>query len=255
MPSRPRTAGAGSSRKAATPRAKAARAATPRPRGTSAASAASVVATLKRLASKKARDGMARYGIPSDRAFGMSMATVQKVAKDAGRDHALALALWDTGWYEARLVAAYVDEPAHVTPAQMDRWCRDFDSWAVCDTVCFVLFDRTPHALRKVAQWARRRGEFEKRGAFALLACVALHDKAAEDAAFLRCLPLVERAAGDDRNFVKKGVSWALRAIGRRNRELNAAAVAVARRLAASEQPAARWVGKDALRDLARARR
>jgi 3-methyladenine DNA glycosylase AlkD len=215
-------------------------------------SAASVVATLKRLGSKSARDGMARYGIPSDNAFGMSMATMQRVAKGVGRHHELALALWETGWYEARIVAAYVDEPERVTPAQMDRWCRDFDSWAICDTVCFVLFDRSPHALRKVKQWAGRREEFAKRGAFALLACLALHDREADDAAFARCLPLVERAAIDGRNFVKKGVSWALRSIGRRSRRLNATATAAARRLAASDEPSARWVGKDALRDITR---
>jgi 3-methyladenine DNA glycosylase AlkD len=149
------------------------------------------------------------------------------------------------------MVASFVDEPALVTPAQMDRWCRDFDNWGICDTVCFFLFDRTPHAWRKVEKWARRRDEFGKRAAFALLASLALHDRDTGDAPFLRCLPLVERAATDERNFVKKGVSWALRAVGRRNRALNRAALTVARRLSASPEAAARWVGKDALGDLA----
>jgi 3-methyladenine DNA glycosylase AlkD len=134
----------------------------------------------------------------------------------------------------------------------MDRWCRDFDNWAICDTTCFHLFDRTPHAWRKVEQWARRRDEFVRRAAFALLASLALHDKRAADEPFVRCLPLIERAAGDERNFVRKGVSWALRSIGRRNLGLNTAAVALALRLSASGEPAARWVGKDALRDLTR---
>src|SRR5262249_60696500 len=141
-------------------------------------------------------------------------------------------------WYEARMLATFVDEPELVTPAQMDRWCRDFDSWAICDTACFHLFDRTPHAWRKVAQWSRRRDEFAKRAAFALLACLALHDKNAGDEPFLKCLPLVESAAEDERNFVKKGVSWALRLIGRRNLKLNAAAVAIAKRLATSPHAA-----------------
>ena len=214
--------------------------------------AKSAVASLKRLGSKKVRDGMARYAIPSEKAFGVPMNKIQKLAKTLGKDHELADALWDTGWYEARLLAAYVDEPARVTPAQMDRWCKDFDNWAVPDTVCFVLFDRTPHAFAKIAKWSRRKDEFGKRAAFALLASVALHDKSAKDTAFLRCLPLIERAAIDDRNFVKKGVSWALRSVGRRNRELRGAAVALATRLAASPPPAARWVGKDALKDLRR---
>ena len=150
------------------------------------------------------------------------------------------------------MLASIVDEPASVTSVQMDRWCRDFDNWAICDTACFHLFDRTPHAWRKVAQWSRRRDEFVKRAAFALLWALALHDKQSGDEAFLKCLPAVERAASDERNFVKKSVNMALRAIGRRNPALNAAAVMVARRLTASPQAAARWVGKDALRELTR---
>jgi 3-methyladenine DNA glycosylase AlkD len=214
-----------------------------------------VVASLRRLATRKNLDGMARYGIPSDRAFGVSVGALQKLARrlrgpDGGRNHELAAVLWETGWYEARMLAAYVDEPACVTPEQMDRWCRDFDSWAICDTVCFALFDRTPHAWRKVAEWARRREEFQKRASFALLWGLTLHDKGAADERFVRGLKLVERAAGDERHFVKKAVNMALRAIGKRNSDLNAAAVAVARRLSESPEAAAQWVGKDALREL-----
>jgi 3-methyladenine DNA glycosylase AlkD len=150
------------------------------------------------------------------------------------------------------MLTSFVDEPARVTPAQMDRWCRDFDNWGICDTVCFHLFDRTPYAFDKVVLWSTRRDEFVKRAAFALLASVALHDKRADDSRFVRCLPLIEAAATDERNFVKKGVSWALRAVGRRNAALNVAAVAAARRLSASPEAAAQWVGKDALRELTR---
>ena len=148
------------------------------------------------------------------------------------------------------MLAVFVAEPARVTPALMDRWARDFDNWAICDHACFHLFDRTPHAWRKIAQWSKSREEFVKRAAFALLASVALHDKQAPDAPFLKALPLVERGATDERNFVKKGVSWALRGVGRRNAAVHGPSVAVARRLAASESPAARWVGRDALREL-----
>jgi 3-methyladenine DNA glycosylase AlkD len=209
-----------------------------------------VLASLKRLATKRTREGMARYGIPSENALGVPMAAMQRLARKLGRSHELAASLWESGSYEARTVAAFVDEPALVTPAQMDRWAADFDSWAICDTVCFHLFDRTPHAFRKVAEWARRSEEFEKRAAFALLACLALHDKSAGDESFVRCLPLVEGAATDERNFVKKGVSWALRLVGRRSVDLNAAAVTVARRLSTSSPAAARWIGKGALREL-----
>lgn len=209
------------------------------------------LAWLERRGSKRTREEMlTRYGITAPKAFGVSVSMIQQLAKRLGRDHGLAAALWETGWYEARMLASYVDDPAQVTPVQMDRWAREFDNWGICDTVCFVLFDRTPHAWRKVAQWSRRRDEFVKRAAFALLASLALHDKRAGDEPFLRSLALVERAASDERNFVKKGVSWALRATGRRNRALNAAAVELARRLAESPEAAARWVGKDALREL-----
>jgi 3-methyladenine DNA glycosylase AlkD len=208
------------------------------------------LAWLRRRARKSVRDGMARYGIPSKGALGVPVGVIRQLAKKLGRDHDLALALWDTGVYEARLLAAFVGDPARLTVAQMDGWCRVFDSWAVCDTACFHLFDRTPLAWKRIAPWSRRRGEFQKRAAFALLASLAGHDKEAADAAFLRCLPLVERAATDGRNFVKKAVNWALRGVGRRSPALHEAAVAVARRLASAKDPAPRWVGKDALREL-----
>ncbi len=202
------------------------------------------------MSTKRDRENLARFGITANKALGVSMANLQVLAKRQGRNHELAAALWDTGWYEARMLASLVDEPARVTPAQMDRWRRDFDNWGICDTACFCLFDRTPHAWAKVVQWSDKRDEFEKRAAFALLASLAGHDKSAADERFARCLPLIERAAGDERNFVKKGVSWALRRVGRRSAALHAGAVKVARRLSASPQAAARWVGKDALREL-----
>jgi 3-methyladenine DNA glycosylase AlkD len=209
-----------------------------------------VVASLKRLGTKKTRDGMARYAIPSDNAFGVTVGEIKQMGKRLGRNHDLALALWETGWYEARMLAAFVDEPDRVTPSQMDRWCKDFDSWATCDHICFHLFDKTPHAFRKVAQWADRGNEFEKRAAFALLASLGVHDKKSGDEEFARSLPLIERAATDERNFVKKGVSWALRVIGRRSPDLNEASVKLSQKLAHSENAAARWIGKDALKEL-----
>jgi 3-methyladenine DNA glycosylase AlkD len=215
----------------------------------------SVLASLKRSGTKKVRDGMARYAIPSDKAFGVSVGDLQKLAKrlrdsNAKRNHELAAGLWDTGWYEARMLACFVDDPACVTSTQMDRWCRDFDNWAICDTACFALFDRTQHAWGKVNAWSSRQGEFAKRAAFALLWGLTVHDKEADDEPFAEGLILVERAATDERHFVKKAVNMALRAIGKRSPALNAAAVAVAQRLAASTEAAARWVGTNALREL-----
>src|ERR1043166_1825555 len=183
-----------------------------------------VVTRLRKLGSKSVRDGMLRYGIPNENAFGISVGKIHKLGKELGRNHELALALWETGFYEARMLAAFVDDPKLVTCAQMDRWCKDFDNWGIVDTVCFKLFDVTPHAWKKVDQWSKRRYEFQRRAAFALLACLGVHDKHATNEKFIACFPLIEAAATDERNFVKKGVSWALRVIGRRNAELNKAA-------------------------------
>ena len=213
---------------------------------------AEVLRWLERRGSRRIREDMVnRYNIHAPKAFGLSVGTIQQLAQRLGRDHDLAAALWETGWYEARMLTAFVDEPERVTATQMDRWARDFDNWGIVDTLCFKLFDRTPHAWKKVEQWSKRKDEFIKRAAFALLASLALHDKAADEKLFLRSLSLVEREAADQRNFVRKGVSWALRSVGRR-RAVKAAAVEVARRLAESTAPAARTTGKEALKELMR---
>jgi 3-methyladenine DNA glycosylase AlkD len=194
---------------------------------------------------------MARYGIHAERAFGVTMGTLLSLRKRLGQDHAMSLALWESGWYEARLLAALVGDPERVTRRQMNAWAHGFENWADCDTVCFKLFDRTPFAWEKARQWSTSPREFVKRGGFVMMACLALHDKAAPDKRFLSLLPLIEKGARDERNFVKKGVNWALRSIGRRNLALHAAALRVAKRLAVSEDASPRWVGKDALRELA----
>ena len=210
----------------------------------------SIVAALKKRGTKRGREGLARYAIVAENVLGVSVADIRALAKRIGRNHSLALALWKTNIYEARMLTAFISEPARITPALMDRWARDFDNWAICDTLCFHLFDKTPHAWAKVEQWSSDRREFVKRAAFALLASLALHDKNAPDKPLRRSLRLIERAATDDRNFVKKAVSWALRGIGKRNRALNSAAVEVARRLSQSDESAARWIGRDALKEL-----
>ncbi|MEX2177862.1 MAG: DNA alkylation repair protein [Gemmatimonadaceae bacterium] len=210
-----------------------------------------ILATLERKGTKRNREGMARYSIVAKKAYGVSVADIRTIAKQHGRDMALARALWNTGWYEARMMAAFVADPARLTPALMDTWARGFDNWAICDTMCFHLFDRSPHAWKQIAAWSRSRDEFVKRAAFALLASVALHDKQAPDARFVKSLTLIAREAHDPRNFVKKGVSWALRGVGHR-KGVKPAALALARTLAASDDSTERWIGKDALRDLTR---
>jgi 3-methyladenine DNA glycosylase AlkD len=193
---------------------------------------------------------MARFAIPADHAYGVAMKDIKTLGKSLGRNHELAHALWKTGVYEARLLVSMVADPVRLTVAEMDRWCRDFDSWAICDTMCFNLFDRSPLAWRQVETWSRRDKEFEKRTAFALLWSLALHDKKAEDKRFMHGLTLIVREADDPRNFVKKAVNMALRAVGKRNLALHAAALATADRLAQSNDATARWNGKDALREL-----
>jgi 3-methyladenine DNA glycosylase AlkD len=217
---------------------------------TVAARLTDVIAWLERNGNAKGRAAMARYAVPSDKAYGVGVGAMQKYAKSLGRDHALALALWKIDRYETRMLATFLDEPERVTSAQMDAWVGDFDNWAICDTACFKLFDQTAHAWSKLEPWAKRREEFVRRTAFALLWSLTVHDPDAGDAQFVRGLALIEKAATDERNFVKKAVDMALRAVGKRNLELNAAAIALARRLAASDDPTARWIGGHSLREL-----
>ena len=177
----------------------------------------------------------------------------QEVCKSAhlgGKDHAAALQLWDTGIAEARIVASMVAVPAQLTEEQMDAWVKDFDSWDVCDQVCMNLFEKSPLARRKIVEWASREEEFVKRASFALLACVAWHDRRATDEELIAFLPLVAQAASDERNFVKKAVNWALRTIGKRDRALNRAAIQAAREIQRLDSKAARWIAADALREL-----
>ena len=210
---------------------------------------------LQDHASKSVLANMApRFGIHTDNAFGVPMAQMKVLAKRLGTNHELAARLWDSGWYEARMVASMIDDPSAVTATQMDRWCKDFDNWAICDTVCFNLFDRAPHAWRKVEQWARSNQEFVKRSAFALLWSLALHDKDADDEHFIGGLALIEREADDERNFVTKAIAMALRAIGQRNPMLATAAGETAERLAGSDDKVARSIGKRAVRELSRPR-
>lgn len=209
-----------------------------------------VLATLREQADPVYRQGLTRFAIPIDRALGVSMVKLKLLARPLRGRHELALALWEQGIYEARLLAALIDDPKQVTAAQMDRWADQFDSWGDCDTACFALFDRTAHAWQKVDEWAARDEEFVRRAAFATLASLTVHDKKATDEQFLCRLPLIEAAAGDARNFVKKAVNWALRSIGKRNGRLHAQAIELATLLAARQAPSARWIGKDALREL-----
>lgn len=214
------------------------------------ASADDVIAEIRSLGSEKNRAGMARYGINTSRAFGVSLAALEPIARRHRRDHALALALWKTGWHEARILAAVIDDPKVVSPEQMDRWAADFDSWDLCDQACMKLFARTPYVLEKVRAWADDEREFVRRAAFATIAGYVVHAKEAPDSVFLDFLPIIEEHATDPRNYVKKAVNWALRQIGKHSFALHGRALALAERLAASGDGTARWIGRDAVREL-----
>jgi 3-methyladenine DNA glycosylase AlkD len=209
-----------------------------------------VLQRLNDLADPEGRAGMARFGIATDRALGIRIPMLRRLAKEVGPDHRLAQELWDTRIHEARILASMIDDPAGVTEGQMEAWVGDFDSWDVCDQVCGNLFDKTPYAHEKAVSWSGREEEFVKRAGFALMATLAVHDKGAPDAAFLVFLPLIEREAHDGRNYVKKAVNWALRQIGKRNRALNMEAIAAAKRIHAADSRSGRWVASDALREL-----
>jgi 3-methyladenine DNA glycosylase AlkD len=193
---------------------------------------------------------MARFGITAAKAYGWSTPALKEVARQIGKDHDLAQRLWASGSLEARALAGLIDEKEKVTEQQMEDWARDFDSWAVCDGTCLNLFRYTPFAYKKCREWSDRQEEFVKRAAFALMACLAVSDKAANDRVFLGLLPLIKRQAGDGRNYVRKAVNWALRQIGKRNQRLNRAAIEAAQDIHGLNSPGARWIASDALREL-----
>lgn len=209
-----------------------------------------ILERLRSLADPGAVAGMARYGINSQDTLGISVPHLRAIAKEAGRDQALAEQLWASGIHEARILASMVDDPKQVTEAQLERWVVDFDSWDVCDQCCSNLFDKTPFAYDKAVEWSERQEEFVKRAAFALMATLAVHDKKGDDDGFVRFLPIIRREATDERNYVRKAVNWALRQIGKRNLHLNGLAIETAETIREIDSKAARWIANDALREL-----
>jgi 3-methyladenine DNA glycosylase AlkD len=219
-------------------------------RSSSPITAAEVLGVLRRRGSRRNVEGMARYGIAPKKAFGVPAPAMHAIARRAGKDHRLALGLWRTGVHDARILACLVAEPDRLTRRQAERWALDFDSWALCDTCCMHLLDRTPYALELVESWAVREEEYVRRAAFALIASLAVHDKRLPDAQMRKFLRIIRRGADDPRPMVRKAVNWALRQIGKRNLPLNGHALALAARLRESRSAPARWVGSGAHREL-----
>jgi 3-methyladenine DNA glycosylase AlkD len=212
--------------------------------------AESIVDEIKRKGNPKALEGMSRFGIQTSKAFGVSIPELRKIAKRTGTDHQLALQLWKTGIHEARILASMIDDPAKVTADQMEEWAADFDSWDLVDGCCGNLFDKTKIAVSKAHEWSGRREEYVKRAGIVIMAEMAVHNKKAPNSTFLDFLPLIEKEALDERNFVKKAVNWALRQIGKRNTALNKAAIRASRRIQRLDSKSAKWIASDALREL-----
>jgi 3-methyladenine DNA glycosylase AlkD len=212
--------------------------------------ASELLAHLRKKGSERNREGMARFGINVEKAYGVSVPELRRLARHIGTHHGLAGDLWRSGVHEARMLAAFIDDYKLVTERQMEDWVREFDSWDVCDQVCGNLFDKTDFAHRKAIEWSFRKEEYVRRAGYVLMACLAVHDKRAGKAAFEKFFPHIVRGAADERNFVKKAVNWALRQIGKRSMALNREAIGVARKIAQIDSPAARWVASNALHEL-----
>ena len=209
-----------------------------------------VLEQLTALADPGKLDGMAHFALVGEKRLGIPVPPLRRLAKQLGKDHALALALWQSGYSEARILASMIDDPRQVTEAQLEQWTADFDAWDICDQVCMNLFEKVPAAIAHIPQWVNREEEFVRRTPFSLIACLAWHDKQASDASFIAYFPLLSQAAPDERNFVKKAVNWALRNIGKRNPHLNQAAIQFAQELQELDSKSARWIAADALREL-----
>ena len=209
-----------------------------------------VIVKLKSRARPEHLEKMAKYGIPIEQRLCIPVPDLRKLAKEIGTDHKLAMGLWRTGIGEARMLAAMIDDPDKLTEEQMEDWVKDINSWDICDQVCTDLFRKNQLAWKKILDWSEREKEFVKRTAFSLIACLALHDKRAADVKFRELLPIIVREAVDERNFVKKGVNWALRNIGKRNLNLNRAAINTAKEIWRLDSRAARWIASDAIREL-----
>lgn len=209
-----------------------------------------ILEKLRQKARPDQLEGMARFGIRGENRLGLSIPDLRRLARDIGKNHELALQLWDSGIEDARILASLVEEPERVSEKQLEKWVKDFNSWDVCDQVCMNLFDRVAGIRIKIVEWVQREEEYVRRAAFSLMAIICVHDKKATDEVFVAFFPLIRQGALDERNYVKKAVSWALRNIGKRNLVLNRQARIVAREIHDLDTKSSRWVAADVLREL-----
>ncbi len=209
-----------------------------------------ILLDLKSRENSKNKIGMARFGINTEKAFGISVKYLREIAKKIGKDHNLALELWDSGFHEARILATIIDEPEKVSKAQIKKWIKDVNSWDLCDQLCNNLIAKTFYAYDLAFEWSKSKAEFTKRAGFTLFAVIAVHWKHLSDNYFITILSRIIEESNDERNFVKKAVNWALRQIGKRNKNLNEIAIKTALALINLESKSAKWIGKNAYKEL-----
>lgn len=209
-----------------------------------------VVAQLKKYSKPRDREGMVRFGINPKYALGVRIPVLRNLAKKIGKNHRLAKGLWATKIHEARILAGIIEEREKVDEKQMGRWVKEFNSWDLCDQCCMNLFDKLPFAWSKAIEWAKREEEFVRRAGFALMACLAVHDKGAKNKDFVNFFPLIKKYSTDERNFVKKAVNWALRQLGKRNQFLEEAAIKTAKEIQKIDSKSAKWIAADAIKEL-----
>ena len=209
-----------------------------------------IIKELRKNYNSRNVEGMKRYGIIVEKAFGLNASFMRAFAKEIGTNHELALELWESGYHEARHIATMIADPNRVTKSLMNKWVRDFNSWDICDGTCSNLFRKTPYAVDKIFEWCDKKEEFIRRAGFSLLCYVAVHDKKRDDKNFLQFFPLIRKHSLDERNFVKKAVNWSLRQIGKRSKYLNKEALILAQEISTFDSKSARWIAKDAIREL-----
>lgn len=209
-----------------------------------------VIKELKSLSDPRVVEGMAKFGIRGEKRIGVSIPELRKMAKTIGKDHKLALKLWSRRIPETMILASMVDDPEKVTEQQMEDWVKDINSWDVCDQLCMNLFEKVPFIIKKIKDWSKRDGEFVKRTAYSLIACLAWHDKESSDEKFINFIPIIKSGVTDERNFVKKAVNWALRNVGKRNLNLNKIVIKAVKEIKKMDSKAARWIASDAIREL-----
>lgn len=209
-----------------------------------------IIKELESLSRPKDVEGMARFGITPEKTYAVRIPELRRIAKVAGKNHQLALELWEADYRETRILACMIEDPKTMTEEQMNKWASEFDYWEICDQCCMKLFRMTPFAYKKIFEWSQREEEFAKRAAFTLIAVLAVHDKDAADGKFEQLFPIIIRESTDYRNYVKKAVNWALRHIGKRNLKLNRKAIEIAKQIDKMDSKSAKWIAKDALREL-----